>query len=399
MIAATSPALAAALDAHRCGLSVLPIRAIGEPWFEFDERTGQRIRRIDRRTGEPAVYGPKIPVGRWKPYQTCQASPGYLRRCLTDPDWGLKRGLCVVTGFGDVDALDFDDVPTWEAFRQRAAADADLAGILERVAAGYFELSPRGAPHVLYRCSDLSNGGHLARRPVIVTGEDGAKDFKVLVETRGPGQIVVVAPTPGTCHPSGRPYVLQRGGFATIATVTPDERRKLFALAREFDELPPEVDTNPEPEATEHKPGNAAEGEKPGTHFDRVCTSDMWRDMLRGWGWEYVGQVSGRPHCWVHARATSSLSAHLNKSGNLLVFSTSTPLAAWSKANPTTHSPFFVYAEVSHRGDLSAAARALFALGYGSEPPRPTIKGVPAGRPQRRDWKQRAGFCRTGRRA
>jgi putative DNA primase/helicase len=382
--------LAAALEARECGLSALAIRAIGEPWFEYDERTGDRHRRIDRRTGELADYGPKIPIGRWKLYQTCQASPAYLRRCLTHPEWGAKRGLCIVSGFGDIDALDFDDLPTWEAFRMRATGDAELAGILERIAAGYFELSPRGAPHFLYRCCDLSSGGHLARRPVIVTGDDGAKDFKVLVETRGPGQIIVVAPTPGTCHPTGRPYTLQRGGFATIATITPDERRKLFNLAREFDEVPP--DTEPEPESTTnaaHEPGTATAGEHPGAHFSRVCTVDMWRDMLRTWGWEYIGLVSGRPHCWVHAKATSSLSAHLNKSGNLLVFSTSTPLAAYSKSNPSTHSPFFVYAAVSHRGDLAAAARTLVTRGYGSRPARPTRK-----RTQAAGWKQRAGFCR-----
>jgi putative DNA primase/helicase len=378
---------------------VLPIRAIGEPWFDFNERTGQRTRRIDKRTGEPAVYGPKIPVGLWKPYQTVQATREYLRRNLTDPEWGLARGLCVVSGYGDVDALDFDDVPTWEAFRVRAAADAEVAGILARVAAGYFELSPRGAPHFLYRCSDLSNGGHLARRPVIVPGDDEANEFKVLIETRGPGQIVVVAPTPGTCHPTGRPYVLQRGGFATIATITPDERRRLFALARAFDEVPPDVEVDPEPEA-EHKPGRSEEGEKPGAHFSRVCTSEVWRDMLQGWAWQYVGKVSNRPHCWVHAKATSHLSAHLNTSGNLLVFSTSTPLRAWSKADPVTHSPFFVYAAVSHRGDLKAAAQALAALGYGSPPPRMFQDGRPIDgrtpRDRHRGWKQRAGFCRTG---
>ena len=103
-----------------------------------------------------------------------------------------------------------------------------MAAILERVAAGTRGLSPRGAPHLLFRCPDLTNGGQLARRPIVVSGEDGAKQFQVLIETRGPGQILVVAPTPGTCQArSGQPYVLRRGGFDTIATVTPDERRRL----------------------------------------------------------------------------------------------------------------------------------------------------------------------------
>jgi hypothetical protein len=88
--------------------------------------------------------------------------------------------------------------------------------------------------------------------------------------------------------------------------------------------------------------------------------------MLAAWGWQYVGAVSGRPHCWVHARATSSLSAHLTPRSTLLVLSTSTPLRAWTRERPVTHSAFAVYAAVSHRGDMRAAARALAGLGYGA---------------------------------
>jgi putative DNA primase/helicase len=359
----TPPTLTAGIAALEFGLSIVPIRAIGEPWME---KIGDRWQqRTDRKTGLPAFYGPKVPCGRWEPFQTQQATPDYLRKYLTDREWGHKRGLAVVSGFGNVDCLDFDDVPTWDRFRDAAAADAELAAILERIASGYFELSPRGAPHFLYRCDDLSDGGPLARRPVIVEDGDRRKTLKVLIETRGPGQIVVVAPTPGTCHPTGKPYTLQRGGFATIATVTPDERRKLFALARSFDEVP-EPESRPQPERRQHHVGHGHQGEKPGEHFNRVCTAEMWQDMLATWRWEYIGSVSGRPHCWVHGSATSSLSAHLTNQNSLLVYSTSTPLTAWSKDKPVTHSAFFVYAAISHGGNLSAAARALADLGYGS---------------------------------
>jgi hypothetical protein len=374
---AVSPVLAAALDGLARGLSMVIIRAIGEPWYEYDDATGQRTRRLDGKTGEPAVYGPKIPCGRWKPYQDKQAPAAELRKYATDPEWGPKRGVAVVTGFDGIDSLDFDDVPTWERFEKAAAADPVLSAILERVAAGYFELSPRGAPHLLYRCDDLTDGGPLARRPVIVEGPDGRQELKVLIETRGPGQIIVIAPTPGSCHPSGRPYVLQRGGLATIATITPDERRKLFALARTFDEVPP-LEPRDEPKAkTQTATGGAQDGEKPGAHFNRACTVEMWKGMLAEWNWTYIGAVSGREHCWVRPEASSSLSAHLHTSGNLLVLSTATKLKAWTKTDPTTHSPFAVYAEVNHKGDMSAAARELFAIGYGSRGPTITLNGKP----------------------
>jgi len=367
-----NPVLFAALDGLHAGLSVIPIRAIGEPWYECV--SGKWIRRTDRKTGQPATYGPKIPCGHWEPFQMRQATPDHLEKYLADCEWGQRRGIAVVSGFNRVDALDFDDAPTWERFQIEAAADSKVSDILKRIAAGYFEVSPRGAPHFLYRCDDLSDGGPLARRPVIVCDGE-VKKLKVLIETRGPGQIVVVAPTPGSCHPTGHPYVLKRGGFSTIATITPDERRRLFALARSFDEVPPD----PKPESRqEHRPpfaGRPVDGEKPGAHFNRVCTIDIWRDMLATWRWEYIGAVSGREHCWVHAMATSSLSAHLTPAGSLLVLSTSTPLTAWTKEDPRTHTPFFVFAAVSHRGDLHAAARELSRVGYGSSSRRPVLVG------------------------
>ena len=60
----------------------------------------------------------------------------------------------------------------------------------------------------------------------------------MLIETRGEGGFIIVAPSGGPVHPSGRPYVLRSGGFDTIATITPEERSDLFALARSFDQMP-----------------------------------------------------------------------------------------------------------------------------------------------------------------
>src|SRR5437764_1472974 len=75
--------------------------------------------------------------------------------------------------------------------------------------------------------------GH-ARRPD-PSIEDG---FKVLIETRGEGGYAVEAPSFGSVHPSGRPYVQERGGPDTIATITPEEHDSLWELARSFDEMP-----------------------------------------------------------------------------------------------------------------------------------------------------------------
>lgn len=364
------PVLDTALEALGLGLSVVAVHAIGEPVWEHAD--GAWRQATDRKTGQPAVHGPKRPVGEWKLHAVTPHTPLSIGKQLAHAEHGGARGLALVCGYGAVECLEFDDVEAWELFQEKVALVPDVAAVARKVAQGYMERSPRGAPHLLYRCEDLSGGGVLARRPEIVADADGsAKRLKVLIEVRGPGHLVMIAPSPGTCHPTGRPYELVRGGLASIETITPAERTLLHDYCRSFDEVPPEEPEPPpaasrRPEATRARRSPVA-GEKPGEHYNRVCTVDMWRQMLASppLCWEYVGSVGSRPHCWVRPQATKSLSAHLTPSNSLVVFSTSTPLAAWSAGKRTTHSPFHVYALVCHRGNWADAARALRAVGYG----------------------------------
>ena len=362
----TSAVRRTALEGLGLGLSMVIVHAVGEPRFEMDA-AGRWVRPIDRKTGMPAVYRAKTPCGVWRERQEKPATRNELARYLHDRRYGESRGVAVVCGYGGVELFEFDDVGVWKQFLQVAERDPVVGPILRRVMAGYFELSPRGAPHLLYRCANLSNGGPLARRPEIVFGEDGTKKLKVQIETRGPGQLAVIAPTPGTCHKTGRPYVLKFGGLAGMVTLTPDERTALHSLARTFDEAGEDPSESlPRPNSPPHRPSVSGASEKPGHHFNRVCTAEMWSGMLADWRWQYIGAIGGRPHCWVHATATSSLSAHLTPRNTLLVFSTSTPFQAWTKEHPTTHSAFAVFTKICHRGNFEAAAKALAACGYGS---------------------------------
>jgi hypothetical protein len=362
-----TPVLHTALEGLRLGYSVLAIHAIGEPkWVPGPD--GSWFQPLDPSTSKPAVHGPKAPCGTWGEYQQAQAPEAKLRSDLGG-DRGSRRGLALVCGWAlegpPVECLEFDDAAAWDAFETAAGKNPVLCGIFSRIAGGYFELSPRRLPHLLYRCADLDGWGVLARRNEIVAGDDGAKRLKVLIETRGPKQLVTIAPTPGTCHPSGRPYVLQSGGLASIETITPAERQALHDLARSFNEVADEpAEERPRPlTPTRSKPD---EEEMPGAHFNRVCTIEMWIGMLASWGWQYVGHVGSRSHCWVHPTASTSLSANLTPRNTLIVYSTSTPLKPWTASSPTTHSAFAVFAKITHGGNLSAAARSLRETGYGS---------------------------------
>jgi len=140
-----------------------------------------------------------------------------------------RKGVALVTGqFSGIEALDFDDPDIYGQFKARAA-DWGLSAVLERIEAGYLEETPRAGHHLLYRPETVGRNTHLALRPA-----DNPQKPKVLIETRGEGGYVVVAPSSGECHATRRPWMLLRGGVECIAEVTDAERDALFELARSF---------------------------------------------------------------------------------------------------------------------------------------------------------------------
>ena len=199
--------LEAALAAHDAGLSVVRV----------------------------AVDGTKQPVGRWKEYQSARADRDTVEGWFA----GGHAGLGVICGqvSGGLEMFEFEgralEDGTADAFREAMKA-AGLDALLRRIMLGYREVTPSGGRHLLYRCAEISGNTKLARRIDPETGE-----VEVLIETRGEGGFVVVAPSNGSTHPSGRPWELRSGGFDTIATITPDERNAMFDVARTFDQPAP----------------------------------------------------------------------------------------------------------------------------------------------------------------
>lgn len=210
------PLLVAARAALAAGLSPIPAAADG--------------------TKAPRPDGP-----RWQPYQTRRPTIEELDGWFGDNRYD---GLGLVCGAvsGHLELLEFEGVAvtdgTLEAFLMVASA-VGLGDLVERVRRGYEETTPTGGLHWLYRigfpadesvCEHVGNQ-KLARRRI----DDRA--LQVLLETRGEGGFVVVAPSTGRTHPTGRPWTLTRGGFDTIATVTVAERRELHRVARTLDEI------------------------------------------------------------------------------------------------------------------------------------------------------------------
>jgi hypothetical protein len=294
--------------------------------------------------------GSKRPGVPWKRFQDQRPTDNQLRRWFAS---ARTTGLAVVCGkvSGNLEVLDIEDEESWAAYEE-LIEDAGLGLLWERVAAGYLEQAPNGGYHVLYRSETVGGNTPLARRPKRPEESvDGHDNVKVLIETRGEGGYAITAPSYGGVHPSGKPYVLVRGGFNTIATISADERDDLFTVARMLDEMPERKWVIKDPTAP------YADGrERPGDRFNRET---HWDELLYSrYGFANAGRPNGAGQGWRVRRPgkTDGISATVNYQGSnrLKMFSSSTPI-------PTegTHSPFEVYAYMEHDGDFVAAAKTL----------------------------------------
>lgn len=336
--------------------------------FLLDEARGALAAGIS--VVPPAEDGTKRPLGTWKRYMKVPPTDGQLARW-----YGDRTGIGFVCGSvsGGLECLEFDDLETYRRFKA-AAEVVGLAVLVARIEAGYCEVSPGNGVHWFYRVPEARGNTKLAERPE--PSEANPHGRKVLIETRGEGGFVVVAPSFGQVHPSGKAYKLMSGGVGSIAELTADERELLWALARSFDEIP---ETTPPPEQGRGKtPRSGGQGTPPGTDFNHRAT---WDEILVGWTkvhtrgdvtyWRRPGKAEG----W---SATTGNCKAEDGTPRLKVFSSSTPFDPHR-----TYDRFSAYAQLNHGGDLSAAAKALSEAGYGTyveggvEKPNPRPRNVP----------------------
>ncbi len=298
----------------------------------------------------PRQDGSKAPSGNWKHRQTTPATMEELLAIYRD---SAITGIGLVAGkvSGNLECLDFDESGIYDAFRQLAIASG-MGELIERIESGYFEYSPNGV-HYLYKCSEIGSSTKLATRPKRPEEmKDEHDKTKTLIETRGNGGYVVVAPSYGTVNPSGS-YNLVTGSFSTIATITPEERNNLFTLARAF-----HIDAEEKVFVDRNHRGNGKAGGRPGDDYNERAT---WPEILipHGWAWVYTHNKVGY---WRRPGKSIGISATVNHQGNDLFhnFSSSTPFDP-----DRSYTKFSAYAILNHAGDFTKAAKAIVAEGYG----------------------------------
>jgi len=307
-----------------------------------------------------AEDGTKRPAGRWQEYQQRLPTEDEVRAW-----YGADRhGLGVVCGAvsGNLEMLEFEgravDANIHGEFEE-LANQVGLGELVERVFYGYAEVTPSGGIHLLYRVDGpVAGNTKLARRPAtdIELARNADERIKVLIETRGEGGFVIVAPSHGPVHPEAGEWRLIEGGWDTVATVSPQERDELHRLARILDRTP--APPTPTAAPVGHVPMLAGD-DRPGDAYNaQPNIGAQTVQLLERHGWQTVFTRPHDGHDDYHLRRPGKqigTSAVLHgDAGTLYVFTSST---RFEPEQPYT--PFAVYTLLEHDGDYRQAARAL----------------------------------------
>ena len=198
----------------------------------------------------------------------------------------------------------------------------------------------------------------------------------MLVEALGPGDQVVVAPSGGSTHDTGRSYRRLCGSQSDIVTLSAAEMERILSLFRRLDVQSPATGATT---AAPRKPETVIERD-----FNRRAT---WEEILEPRGWRKAGR--GRPgrlheiQNWTRPGKRSGPSA-TTCGPKLCVFSTATDLPAfevpadrggWGENSLTK---FEAFTRINHNGDSKAAMQAAKRMGYGEIPsqrPLPPASG------------------------
>lgn len=182
------------------------------------------------------------------------------------------------------------------------------------------------------------------RNRKLATGTSG----KTIIETRGKGGYVCIAPSPG--------YVMERGSLTDVPLLDAGQIAILMDAAKSFDQRP--AKSFSEPVRSPWQKSN--QGLSPGDDYNQRGEGDLFL-LLRAHGWHAISK-----NRWRRPGKDRGFSATWDVvPGKFFVFSSNA-----AQFDPdTSYSPFAVYALLEHGGDFAAAAAALRADGYGGDEP------------------------------
>lgn len=295
----------------------------------------------------------KRPISNWKEYQHgLLTEQGLIDLFNTHSDKVAGVGLVVGKISGGLEVIDVDvkyDITgtLYEDFKR--LIDDNLPELIGSWAIGK---TKNGGYHIYYRAADIGGSRKLARRPT--TDEEREKNpdekVKVLIETRGEGGFIIVAPTEG--------YTIIEGDLSNPPVLTAEQRTNLFSIARSFDE---EKEAEPvRPQDPRSKP--TGEGLSPFADYNQ--RGDVI-DVLTRHGWTTVSRQGQKIHLKRPGDSDAKTSGNFHEGlRKFYVFSSSTEFEA-----ERAHSPSDVYILLECHGDKSRASKELRDMGYGTSEP------------------------------
>lgn len=308
----------------------------------------------------------------WEPFQRTPASAEMVGRWY---EAERRTGIGLVCGkvSKDLELFEFDDATAYRQFKELADATG-FGPLVVRIEAGYLECTPGGGYHWLYYCEEVRGSTKLAKR-YKTPDECTEKDLKAiadaaahgnvhrpvqtLIETKGEGGYVVIAPSYGDVHPSKKAYSRLHGSLESIASITPEERDELWTLARTMDQ----VGVRPEP--TRLPKVKVADDDGGLTPWDDFNARATWEEVLEPHSWRKIYVDDGEGY-WCRPGKERGISATTNHGGHncLIVFTSSTVLIPWPEKKG--YDLIGAYVALNHDGDFKAAAIDLRAKGYGT---------------------------------
>lgn len=254
---------------------------------------------------------------------------------------------------------------------------------------GYSESTPSGGLHLLYRITDheVPANERIASRPATLEEYTDQERYlaernpswvplRVLSETRGEGGYVIVAPSSGRCHPSGKPWVTISGTPEQILSLSWDQRCLIHQAIRAALHIPTSHDLVP---VTDERPAQVErDPSAPLSPVEDFNERASWHDeWFIGQGWTLHHQGADGEIFWCRPgkdpseQHAASTGVRIGGQDCLYVWSTSTSLPT-----ETPLTKFMVFAHYRFNDDRSAAARWLQRNGYGPalHPPAPEFR-------------------------
>ncbi|WP_334168841.1 phage/plasmid primase, P4 family [Timonella senegalensis] len=297
--------------------------------------------------------GTKAPIlKKWTQYTTTPADEATIRAWFTDTtyDLGIIQGQ--VSGNAELTEIEGRAADCLAELTELATASG-LKDLWTKITTGWLEQSPSGGLHFHYRLAGMDVPGN----------QKIAKDADklVLAETRGEGGQVVAYPS--RHHTNGRTWTRLLGGPDTAPPLTLEERDAFHSILRTLDQTPPP----PAPTPRTHELSDWVGGITPGDDFEAKTD---WADILEGW--TFVFQ-RGDTKYWRRPGKNDGISAttgHADDRNRFYAFTSSTEFE-----QQEAYTKFGAYALLNHAGDHSAAAKHLYAKGFGKRAEQARILG------------------------